>query len=244
MEQGTCKLCGNFGDLERSHIIPEAFYKPIYEQEEHQFFRFTNNEEAQRPKRLRKGLREPLLCPTCEDITGVYDDYAIKIWNGTERKAVYQPYANGLLTTGVDYAKMKLFFIITLWRMGITNLPEFDSISLGDKHENKLRQMIREKKPGRQYEFQVFLFGSRRDARIRDIMLRSMMILGSSKIDGHKVYDFFIGSLMWRFLVSSHFNDPQMKESGSLRESGELIIYQNDELIENTIRKSAPRLKQ
>ena len=84
MVQGTCKLCGNYGDLKRSHIIPEAFYKQLYDKETHLFLRFDS--DAPRPKRGRKGFREPLLCPACEHITEVYDDYAIKIWNGSDTK--------------------------------------------------------------------------------------------------------------------------------------------------------------
>jgi hypothetical protein len=242
MEQGTCKLCGNFGDLKRSHIIPEAFYKPLYEEKLHQFHRYTT--DAQRPKRGKKGFREPLLCPTCEHITEVYDDYAIKVWNdNSDAKVQYHPRAHGLLVTGVDYVKMKFFFIITLWRMGVSSLPDFSGISLGEKHENKLRQMIRDENPGRQHEYPFFLFGSRRDPRVRKIMLKAIAILGPCRIEGHKGYNFLIGSLMWQFFVSSHINDPLIKEHCSLKECGELMMYQNDDLIEKTIRETAPRLK-
>ena len=242
MEQGTCKLCGKYGDLKRSHIIPEPFYEPLYEEKLHQFLRYTT--DGQRPKRGRKGFREPLLCPACEHITEVYDDYAIKVWNDhNDAKVQYHPSDKGLVVTGVDYVIMKLFFIITLWRMGVSRLPDFSSVSLGKKHENKLRQMILDKNPGRQYEYPVFLFGARKDARVREIMLRSMSILGSYRIDRHRAYDFLIGSLMWHFIVSSHLNDYQMKVSCSLRESGELVMYQNDELIEKVIRTSVPRFK-
>jgi hypothetical protein len=241
MEQGTCKLCGNFGDLEESHIIPEAFYKPLYDEKYHQFFRF---EHAQRPKRFRKGLYESLLCPTCEDITGNYDDYAIKIWNGTETKAQYHPYTNMLVTTGVDYTKMKLFFVTTLWRMGVSTLPDFAHLSLGINHENKIRQMIRNNNPGKQHEYPILLFGARKDPCIREIMPGLITNFGPSRISGHRVYSFIIGSLMWLYFVSNHTNNTLQKEHCSLKEDGVLVVYQEDELIKNNILKSGGIFKQ
>jgi hypothetical protein len=235
MEKGVCKLCGNHGDLRRSHIIPEAFFTSVYEKEEHQFFSFSNK-STERGKRRRKGLREPLLCPACEDITMIYDDYAVKIWNGNDKTAQYHPYGNGLEVSGIDYTKMKLFFIVTLWRAGVSTLPDFSTIKLGEKHEAILRKMILENNPGRQHEYAVLLLAARKDPLIRDILLHHISILGTCKVEGHTAYRFIIGGFMWCLFVSSHLKGTLVDQYCSLKENGELWIYEKNEHVENIMR--------
>lgn len=241
MEQGTCKLCGDYGDLRYSHIIPEAFYSQVYEKDEHQFFTFSN--KSDKPKRRRKGLREPMLCPTCEALTMIYDDYAAKIWDGSDKNAQYLDKGNRLVISDIDYAKMKLFFIITLWRAGVSTLPDFNNIDLGVKHEATLRKMIKDNNPGRQYEYAVLLFASRKDPKVREILQYHISIFGACKIDGHTVYPFIIGRIMWYLFVSSHLKSTTIDQYCSLKETGELWVYQNDEQVEGLLRSVAKNIK-
>jgi hypothetical protein len=59
-EQATCALCREPGDLRRSHILPEFFYKPVYD-ETHRFLE-TSTDPRDRVMIRQKGLREFLLC--------------------------------------------------------------------------------------------------------------------------------------------------------------------------------------
>ena len=57
--QGNCKLCLNKSDLKNSHIIPEYFYKPMYD-EKHRFFQ-VSIDPNEKNKFVQKGLRKYLL---------------------------------------------------------------------------------------------------------------------------------------------------------------------------------------
>ena len=188
---------------------------------------------------MRKGFREPLLCyKKCEPLSQVYDDYAIRVWQGTEQKAQYESTPDGLLVKNLDYSKMKLFFILTLWRAGISNLPDFAEIQLGP-HEQRMRQMILEGNPGHQYEYPCILLSSRKDPQVRNIMQHFMAILGKVKAEGHTVYRFFIGSFFWLLFSSVKLKATRYDTFSSIKENGELFIYQNDKYVESVLLQTA-----
>ena len=54
----TCKLCNKERELRNSHIVPEFFYKEIYD-EKHRIF---PRKEGRKYGQMQKGYREPLLC--------------------------------------------------------------------------------------------------------------------------------------------------------------------------------------
>ena len=68
----TCRLCSGDHPLQRSHVIPEFMYKPIYNPL-HQIYMF---QEGRRVKILQSGVRERLLCRGCEQRFSRYETYA------------------------------------------------------------------------------------------------------------------------------------------------------------------------
>ena len=52
-----------------------------------------------------------------------------------------------LIIEGFDYAKMKLFLLSLLWRMGVSQLHFFSGITLGHQ-EKRLRRMLLDNDPG------------------------------------------------------------------------------------------------
>jgi hypothetical protein len=213
----------------KSHIIPEAFYKPIYESG-HKIYRFTQIED--RPKRLRKGIYERLLCESCETrVIKEYEDYAIKVWHGEDRgphsDVEYHLKSNGLEMTGLDYRRMKLFFMLILWRIGVSSQNEFKSVNLGP-HEEKLRNMIINDDPGEVHDYGTILIAGRQREEVRSIMIRSIFVQSHRfKVKGHSMYRFGIGGMVWHMYVSSHMRDSEWC-SGFLQKDGTMRVYQND----------------
>lgn len=78
--EAVCALCHEPGELRRSHIIPEFFYKPVYD-ETHRFLQ-SSTDPADRVLTRQKGLREYLLCQRCETKLSGWETYASKVIKG------------------------------------------------------------------------------------------------------------------------------------------------------------------
>jgi len=72
-----CKLCQSSTDLMSSHIIPEFVYRPSYDNI-HRAIHLKAN--PQKRNYLQKGLREQLLCKSCEQRFSRYESYFAKEW--------------------------------------------------------------------------------------------------------------------------------------------------------------------
>ena len=67
---GACQLCLKDRQLRHSHIFPELFYKPVYENQ--RAFIITGNPEK-KIKWIQQGIREHLLCQECETQFSKYE---------------------------------------------------------------------------------------------------------------------------------------------------------------------------
>ena len=76
----NCKLCLKQKDLQKSHLIPEFFYKPLYD-EKHRFHVLTTTPEDKNIFE-QKGIREKLLCYDCEQYFSQLEDYVRKVFYG------------------------------------------------------------------------------------------------------------------------------------------------------------------
>ena len=114
----TCALCKNKGNLQNSHIIPEFMYKPIYDDKHHLILRKSGFKVKTRP--LQKGIREKLLCQNCEVQISVYEKYVRKIlYDGTA--ITIQQFEDRIILSGLDYVKVRLFFLSLIWRMSVAS---------------------------------------------------------------------------------------------------------------------------
>ena len=139
-----CHLCKKEGGLCDSHILPEFFYKPMYDAK-HRFL-VISTDSAKQEKYLQKGLRERLLCSNCEDQFSRYEAYARGVIFGGVEIATKQE-AGRLLLKDVDYKKFRLFLLSLLWRMGISKSEFFEAVDLGP-YEEKLRLLLIAEDPG------------------------------------------------------------------------------------------------
>jgi hypothetical protein len=102
------------GPLLLSHIVPEFLHRPIYD-EHHRTLSFAHGDW--RADILQKGVRERLLCAKCEARIQKWEHYFARFWYRSKRLPDPLP-AHGLILQGVDYAKLKLFVLSIVWRIG------------------------------------------------------------------------------------------------------------------------------
>jgi hypothetical protein len=210
-----CKLCQLENELCDSHIIPEFFYDPLYDNN-HRIKRISFDPSIN-IKRIfeQKGLREKLLCKNCECILNIYETYACEIWRNQLLNISNQfNYLNR-----IDYQKFKLFLISIIWRCGITTNAHFN-IDLG-LHQEKMREMLLNNNPGNFDEYGCLISAMVND---NDELIDDLIWLETDfRIEGHRCYRLLFGGFIWIFFISSH-KPPEIALKSFLQNSGDLLI--------------------
>jgi hypothetical protein len=203
-------------------VIPEFFYKPIYDENPRRF-RSMSTMPGLPDSWEQKGFRERLLCWDCEQQFGRYENYARKIIYGGTEIGRYQ-IQNPQRFVGIDYGTFKLFQLSLLWRASVSRLPHFGNIDLGP-HESVVHQMLLRQHPGKSYDYgcvPMYL------VQPKDVPL-DKAILAPEKIYSHgfRGYRFMLAGCLWLFVVSGHIDRFPHKEL-FLQEDGTLTIVRMD----------------
>ena len=194
---GQCRLCHFERELRCSHIIPEFLYKPLYDSKG-RIFAVSTSDQTRLPFKIeQKGLREYLLCQSCETQLSRYEGVARTLFESGQLKVKGEP---GVEVAGLDYLKLRLFFLSILWRSSVSTLPFFREVTLGP-HEAKLREMILEEKPGKPWQYGCAL------SDLADKFEEHRLVIiqpVSSRADGQRHYFYVLGGFLWHYIVSSH----------------------------------------
>lgn len=216
----ACRLCHEEKLLRNSHVISEFLYKPLYEPNLHRSF-FLSTEPKERRKFEQKGLREKLLCSSCEQKLSAYENYVRKVIYGGVEIDIREN-SDSITITNLDYKKFKLFQLSILWHSGVSKLPFFSSVKLGTKHEEILRQMIFSEEPGEPHEYGCLYFTLLNDSnQIQDDLIMQLTLV---KIEGRHCYRFVFGGMLWLYIISSHIPNPAYKNM-FLTKDGTLVLF-------------------
>ncbi len=229
-----CELCMNEKELVNSHIIPELFYKPLYDNI-HRFFCLSTRYDDKNLI-MQKGLREKLLCNDCEQFFSKYENYCKQVFFGGEG-LTFQKEGKHFLIRGINYNKLKLFQLSLLWRSGVSKLEFFKDVKLGFHAEN-IRRLLLNSNPGKFYEYGVLLIMLKDQNQAFDQFIYQPDLIN---FEGFKGYRFILGSALWLFLVTSH-NHKFPASSFFLQENGDLRIKVLDISQVELLRKFAIEL--
>lgn len=147
-----CRLCQKIAKLCWSHVIPEFFYRPLYDSD-HKTRLLSDG--APRVQWVRKGERQHLLCAACEDfLNEEYEKYIARIWpqKVPNRVVVSGGFWN---LTSLDFAKFKLFHLSVLWKASVAE-GIFAKFKLSEVEEETLRRMILKKDAGPSELYRLF----------------------------------------------------------------------------------------
>jgi hypothetical protein len=214
LEMAICALCKKDAELRKSHIIPEFLYKTMYD-DKHRFHVLSSVPDLQ-DAMAQKGLRERLLCDTCEGLLSKLERYARGVLSGGETLD-WSRDGSVIYVSGIDYTRFKLFQLSILWRAGVSKSPMFKKVVLGP-HEPILREMLITADAGSEAKYPCLTFGL-----VDDTGQRMDMIVQPERlrIEGHRVYRFIIGGFMWVFFVTTRQPAGKYKV-GFLQKSGKL----------------------
>jgi hypothetical protein len=220
-----CKLCLEEKKLiNTSHIIPSFMYKELLAGE----INFVKGDlKSAKSKNIQTGEFEGgILCKDCEGRIAQWEHYANAFLYGSQLKEMgtvdMQNFKNvhGVEYTqvkGINYSKLKLFFLSVLWRASISTRPLFKNVSLGS-YEEKIRFMLHSEDPGKEHTYPCLLQDYRKTG------LPYQIIGEPLKIEKEGVrYHFLICGVLYTFLISHKVHKKWVLES-ILRENGEMKI--------------------
>jgi hypothetical protein len=151
--RSCCRLCLSHSQLRKSHIYPKFTFKRLKEGGRH-FHEFSMERGGWDPRPKEDGYWEYLLCGTCEQWLNRWEsDIARQIDEGLFDD-LGQINARTLTSRTVrSYANFKLFTISILWRCCVASRNGFERFTLGELHEQRLRSMLIEDRPGEPWEY-------------------------------------------------------------------------------------------
>ncbi len=215
-----CALCHQESELRRSHIIPEFLYETLYD-EKHRLQVLSVLPEREN-WREQKGLRERLLCDSCEQRLSVWERYASLALRGGVA-LTYRTEGRRVFVEGLDYSQFKLFQLSILWRAGVSTLPFFEKVQLG-KHAEILRRQLLAGDPGSPQRYPCFMFGLK---AANEAFTGVIMQPGRVRLHGRVAYRFVFGGFMWAIQVSSQDLYPPLVNC-TLRPTGEAVLMIRD----------------
>ena len=107
-----------------------------------------------------------------------------------------------LIFYGIDYRKMKLFFLSLLWRASITSRPFFQEVKLDAKHEERVREILFKGITPDELEYPILTsFLLRSETSLNDYIISPV----SFKIKGQSTgFCFFIRGLEIAFFMGTN----------------------------------------
>jgi hypothetical protein len=212
-----CALCRTSSDLQNSHIIPEFFYRLIYDSNPRRFHIVSGN-PSERESFAQKGLRETLLCRACEQKLGKWEHQSKAAFvdgKGLRITAL----GDRVLLRGFHYKTFKLFQLSLLWRMSVSTLPFFKDVVLGP-HDEVLRQALLNDDPLRPDQYPCWMIALQISGKpVIDWMLEPSL----TRLDGHHIYWLVITGIMFSYYVGSH-PPPSEISALTLNDTGEMAI--------------------
>ena len=191
-----CALCRKTEQLCHSHIIPEFFYKRLYDE----LGRCYELRRRSAQKKIhQKGIREYLLCEHCDNNhLARYEDYMARTLFG-KRGITAKRTDHGIVVEGLSYDNVRLFQLSLLWRASISRNERFREVSLGP-HEETIRTMISEENPGDPDQYPCILYVQHRvHEALGD---KAIKFPQAHRLKRLRTYDFYCGGLTWCYVVS------------------------------------------
>lgn len=220
----VCKLCLKSSDLKKSHIIPEAFFKSVYDKK-HRMFPITMDNKNL--KLVQKGYTEKLLCGNCEQKFSKWETVLKKSLIAIGEKqsnslkfTFFQKYEDLFVVDNVKYKEFKLGVLSILWRMSIASDKFYKSYSLGDYYEEKLRKILLKEEFVDETKYPVNVMRYELDGIFYPGII---MTFAPDKIEHFTVHNLVIWGHHFRIFVNDK-TFPKLPIALFLRNSGQLIV--------------------
>lgn len=214
-----CRLCGEEKKLIKSHIVPEGFYKKMYDDKRRLFLASQSRDSF---TFMQKGQREELLCKECDSniIGNEYDKYGIEVIRDCLQIETFTD-SKKEIWVGLDYNKFKIFLLSVLWRAHIAR-KFYRGITLDENIESMIVESIKNGQAPKENVIPIVGISLVNPQDSNDKCDGIITNGNTYKREGQfnsKTYIIIFGGYAWTFIVpSAEKNDPQeiffLKECG------------------------------
>lgn len=126
------------------------------------------------------------------------------------------------IVEGLSYEKVKLFSMFNLFMMGVSSHPYYKAVSLGDKHEDKLRRMLLAKDPGEPWEYSTICFRLQMNGKnLEGMSLAPQQVRWPN---GQIMYRFVCAGLCWMITCSGHPHE-WLKAPVFIGLDGKMVVF-------------------
>lgn len=202
-----CRLCQSQEELRNSHVLPEFLYESLYD-EKHRFKAIHMDGSESPSSRLeQKGYRERLLCQKCETKLSRLEGYASKNYFVAPDRVnlgmagLERPY--GFEYRGLEYETMKLFQLSLLWRISVATIKPFSGVSVGQEHEERLRNILLTENAPAVEAYPCFIS---EDPAIPRGELWGSPLTHTESSNGTQIVTIFVDNQFWQFEVAERAN--------------------------------------
>ncbi len=231
-----CRLCGQEKRLCKSHIVPEFCYKRGYEDGKALQINLKHD-GSQVVRTIQKGLREYLLCETCEACINSYERRFKEYWYDSPGLPAKMDLGfEGIRMTGGDFQTMKLFHLSVLWRAGESAWCK--AVQLG-RYRKSIADMLVSGDPGSPDHYPVF--GSvliYDDGTVNHGIVTEPL---KSRFGKSTAYCMCYAGCEWHFIVTDHPSGEEKKLARGVDANGDLWLPYRHWLESGTV-KVAKRL--
>ena len=195
----TCRLCLKDVELRNSHILPEFFYKPLYDEKGRLLG--LHGQGSKRREYVQKGIREKLLCAQCETyINDLCEKYFHKYWFHNSALPLHLPEGRQC-SLSFEFGKFKLLLLSVLWRCSVSTHETYKFVKLGP-HEEIIRKILRDGVLPEKDRYPILFHALIHDSGEINNQLISMPLM--YKMEGHAIYEMIFGGCAWYFKISNH----------------------------------------
>ncbi|PER04891.1 hypothetical protein [Bacillus cereus] len=218
-----CRLCGEGKELIKSHIVPEGFYKNMYDNKNRLFL---SSQSRNGFITMQKGQREELLCIECDSnlIGNKYDKYGIQVIRDRLHIQSSTDYTKETWE-GLDYNKFKIFLLSVLWRAHIAQ-KFHKGITLDENTETLIVKAIKSGQAPKENVIPIVgisLVDPKDKASKCDEIITNGNTYTRTGQKYSKTCIIIFGGYAWTFIVpNAEINDPQ--EEFFLKENGLMVL--------------------
>ena len=191
-----------------SHILPRFLYRGLQKG-------WTPRIEGPKLGTLPPGqVKERLLCGKCEGRLQRWERTAgafyrdICSWDPEKLQA-------GVDCNGLNYQRLKLFYLSVMWRASVSRHAAMTGVSLGER-ERLVETMLRDEKAGTTREFPVVGFLVRSPAQYREGVIA---LPSKTRLCGMLAYTMYARGLTVYWMTGSQCWNPKIAER-ALRDNG------------------------
>ena len=141
-----CRWCGKSSSLIQAHIIPRRFYDDLAKDGGKVVI--LKPDRSKYTEISQSGIFDSgILCAACDAFLGKLDEYGYAIFKNAPTDQEHLVVDRDRMPVGYnlrcdDVQEAQKFLLSVLWRASVSSHDFFDKVSLGERYENRIRDII------------------------------------------------------------------------------------------------------